>query len=170
MSIEFLSVSPFSINMRVLINKRGHTFDGYTGVVHDYRVHQGKVKHIDIRLDDGQDMKGGNGFTFVSPKALIKLTWGKSMNRQAELTKRFRKCAWGRLYWKANDRRNLRAFESDDVCIVRDGTVTIHYKTIEGFIEELEEWEMWEAIVTEDMREDYGDGESGGNHSHIEVR
>ena len=30
------------------------------------------------------------------------------MNRRKELTKRFRKVAWGRLYWKAHDRRDLR--------------------------------------------------------------
>lgn len=76
MSIEFLLTNHFPINMRVLINKRGHTFDGYTGLVHDHRVYKGKVRYIDIRLDDGQDMKGGNGFTFVAPKSLIKLTWG----------------------------------------------------------------------------------------------
>ena len=92
------------------------------------------------------------------------------MNRKTELTKRFRKVAWGRLYWKANDSRGLRIFDSDDVCIVRDGTATIHYKTIEAFIEELEEWEQWEAIVAEDMQDDYGDGDSGGNSSHVEVR
>lgn len=71
-------------------------------------------------------------------------------NRKA-LTRRFRKVAWGRLYRKAHDRRDLRMFDSDDVCIVMDGSAAIHYKTIEAFIEELEEWEMCEAVVAEDM-------------------
>jgi hypothetical protein len=61
----------------VLINKRGHTFDGYTGIVHSYHALNGKIKRYEIRLDDGQDLKGGNGFTLVTPKSLIKLTWGK---------------------------------------------------------------------------------------------
>lgn len=65
----------------------------------------------------------------------------RAKNRKKELTKRFRKAAWGRLYWKANDHRGLRMFESDDVCIVMDGSVTIHYKSIEAFVKELEEWE-----------------------------
>ena len=76
------------------------------------------------------------------------------MNRRKELTKRFRKCAWGRLYWKAHDRRDLRMFDSDDVCIVMDGSATIHYKSIEAFVEELEEWEHWESVVSEDMAEE----------------
>jgi hypothetical protein len=92
------------------------------------------------------------------------------MNRRRELTKRFRKVAWGRLFWKANDRRGLRLFDSDDVCIVRDGIATIHYKSIETFIAELEDWEMWEAIVAEDMQEDYGEVDSGGNRSHKNTR
>ena len=78
MNREFLPQTYVSKGTRVLINKRGHTFDGYTGIVHDYRVYQGKVKHVEIRLDDGQDMKGGDGFTFVAPRSLIKLTLGQS--------------------------------------------------------------------------------------------
>lgn len=74
------------------------------------------------------------------------------MNRKEGLTARFRKVAWGKLHWKSDDTMREH-FDSDDVCIVRDGTATIHYKTIEAFIADLEEWEMWEAIVVEDMKE-----------------
>lgn len=92
------------------------------------------------------------------------------MNRKKELTRRFRNVAWGRLYWKDANWRWRNVFDSDDVCIVRDGTVTIHYKSLEAFVEELEEWEYWESIVVEDMQDDYGDGDSGGNSGHKEVR
>ena len=74
----------------------------------------------------------------------------KQHQTRQHLTRRFRKVAWGRLYWKAHDRRDLRSFESDDVCIVVDGSETIHYKTLDAFLEELKEWEYWERVVKED--------------------
>lgn len=60
------------------------------------------------------------------------------MKRRKELTDRFRKVAWGRLYWKANHHHYTRKFDSDDVCIVRNGAAAIHYKTIEAFVSDLE--------------------------------
>lgn len=66
------------IGTRVLINKTGHTFNRYTGVVTQYHAFNGKIKQYEILLDDGQDVKGGNGVTFVAPKSLIKLTWDSS--------------------------------------------------------------------------------------------
>lgn len=54
-----------------------------------------------------------------------------------ELTKRFRKVAWGRLYWRLHN-MSMRRFDSDDVCIVKRGMATTHYKTLDAFIEHLE--------------------------------
>ena len=71
------------------------------------------------------------------------------MKRRKELTTRFRKVAWGRLYWKKNQHHYTRRFDSDDVCVVMDGTTSIHYKTIEAFIEELENAEALDKQVAQ---------------------
>lgn len=67
------------------------------------------------------------------------------MKRKAQLTKRFRKASWGRLYWKSNNPR-MRRFNSDDVCIVLSGGVSIHYKSIEAFVYDLEQQEKYGFI------------------------
>jgi len=41
--------------------------------------------------------------------------------------------------------------ESDDVCIVRDGTATMHYKTMEAFLTELENAESLDADVKKNV-------------------
>lgn len=76
------------------------------------------------------------------------------MNRKIELTERFKKVAWGKLYWKPIDELSTASFDGDDVCIVKDGTATIHYKSMEAFVADLEEWEMWEEVVAEEMKND----------------
>lgn len=63
------------------------------------------------------------------------------------LTKRFRKVAWGRLYWRYHYGRPNQHIDSDDVCIVRDGTLTTHYKTMAAFIEDLEHAEETDKNV-----------------------
>lgn len=94
-----------------------------------------------------------------------------TVNQKSDIRKRFRKVAWGRLYWKANDRRDSRKFDSDDVCIVQDGVVSTHYKTLEALIEDIEDAEAeFQRSKVWDYAEDYGDGECGGNRSHVEVR
>jgi len=76
------------------------------------------------------------------------------MRDYVDLSVRFRKVAWGRLAWRDTMSSEFAPyFDADDVCIVRDGTETIHYKTLDAFVSDLEEWEMWEAIVAEDMGE-----------------
>jgi|GEM_PF-4139689 len=59
------------------------------------------------------------------------------MNR-TELAKRFRKVAWGRLYWKNRNTRWRNRFDREDVCIVKNGTSTTHYHTLDTFIRDLE--------------------------------
>lgn len=44
---------------------------------------------------------------------------------------RFRRVAWGRLYWK-RARASWKRFDSDDICVVKNGGVTIHYKTLDA--------------------------------------
>lgn len=73
------------------------------------------------------------------------------MNRRADLQKRFRKVAWGRLYFNYGRNRSLQHMESDDVMIVRDGSLTTHYKTIKAFIEDLEEAERLDADVKKNV-------------------
>lgn len=53
-------------------------------------------------------------------------------SRRADLTRRYRRVSWGRLYWKAAN-PNMKRFDTDDVCIVVSGTVTTHYKTVDRF-------------------------------------
>lgn len=61
---------------------------------------------------------------------------------RAHLSRRWRKVGYGRLYWKANNRRWLRDFfESDDVCVVVDGPARTHYKTLAAFLEDIEDLE-----------------------------
>lgn len=62
--------------------------------------------------------------------------------RRKQLSRRWRKVGYGRLYWKANNRGRWRDFfESDDVCVVTDGPARTHYKTMDAFLEELEDLE-----------------------------
>lgn len=58
-------------------------------------------------------------------------------SQRGEITRRFRRVAWGRLYWRRANPR-MRRFESDDVAIVRNGVVTTHYKTLEALIADIE--------------------------------
>ena len=62
------------------------------------------------------------------------------MASRDEITARYRKLKdwrWGRLYWKRNDRRGSRRFDSDDVAIIKDGGLTTHYKNITALIEDI---------------------------------
>jgi hypothetical protein len=70
-----------------------------------------------------------------------------TMNRRKDLVKRFRKVAWGRLYWNMGRNSLMQHMDGDDVCIVRDGTLTTHYKTIDAFVEELENAEELDQDV-----------------------
>lgn len=63
------------------------------------------------------------------------------MNRREQITRRFRKVAWGRLYWRRANAR-MRRFENDDVCIVMNGVVTTHYKSLAALIEDIEREEQ----------------------------
>jgi len=56
---------------------------------------------------------------------------------KAEIIKRFRGVAWGRLYWKSNNPR-MRRFMSDDICLVKSGTSCIHYQCLSALIEDIE--------------------------------
>ena len=62
-------------------------------------------------------------------------------DQQQQLTRRFREVAWGRLYWKRNN-STMQRFDSDDVCIVKNGTVTTHYKSLDAFLEDVKEAEQ----------------------------
>ncbi len=53
-----------------------------------------------------------------------------------KITKRFRKVAWGRLYWAQNN-PNMRRFDSEDVCIVKNGTSCTHYQTVSSLVREI---------------------------------
>lgn len=61
------------------------------------------------------------------------------MNRHEEVMKKWRKeKIGGRLYWRFNNRRWYRFFDSGDVAIWREGAFSIHFKSvvaIEEFIE-----------------------------------
>lgn len=59
------------------------------------------------------------------------------MNQRAQITRRFRKVAFGRLYWKRNN-PTMRRFDSDDVAIVMNGVVSTHYKTLAALLEDIE--------------------------------
>ena len=58
------------------------------------------------------------------------------MSRES-LIRRYRKVSWGRLLWKSKRSANKR-FESDDICIVKNGVLTTHYKNMEAFIRDIE--------------------------------
>lgn len=73
-------------------------------------------------------------------------------DRRDELRQRFRKVAWGRLTWVTHFGRRTQFMDSDDVAIVRDGTMTIHYKTLAAFIEDLEEAERLDREVKEMLK------------------
>lgn len=89
---------------------------------------------------------GGEEYSVkVSDVKVEQVTTAK--NRKPELSRRFRKVAWGRLYWNSYRTRFTRLFDSDDVCVVRDGTGTIHYKSLDAFIKVLEEWEATDRDV-----------------------
>lgn len=62
------------------------------------------------------------------------------MNQRREITRRFRRVAWGRLYWRFRNPR-MRRFDSDDIAIVRNGVVTTHYKTLKALVADIEEAE-----------------------------
>lgn len=66
------------------------------------------------------------------------------MNRRKELTRRFRKVAWGRLYWR--NRRWWRVFDNDDVAVVRNGTITHHYHTLAALEAEIAEAEHYAQL------------------------
>lgn len=60
--------------------------------------------------------------------------------KRSQLIRRYRRVSWGRLFWKGKN-PSMRRFDSNDVCIVLNGVVAIHYKTMEAFIEAIEEAE-----------------------------
>jgi hypothetical protein len=70
------------------------------------------------------------------------------MNRKQQITKRYRKVSWGRLFWRNPHNSRMQHMDSDDVCIIRDGALTAHYKTLAAFLEDLEEWERLTAPTT----------------------
>ena len=57
------------------------------------------------------------------------------VNRKA-IVARYRKVSWGRLLWKKSNPR-MRVFDRDDVCVVRNGTVTVHYKTLDALLDDI---------------------------------
>ena len=54
-----------------------------------------------------------------------------------EIIKRFRKVAWGRLYWK-NKNHRMRRFNSDDICVVIHGTSCTHYQCLDALVADIE--------------------------------
>lgn len=69
------------------------------------------------------------------------------MAGKTELRRRFRKVAWGRLYWVTRFGRRNQFMDSDDVAIVRDGTLTTHYKTLAALEEDIVEAERVDREV-----------------------
>lgn len=61
-------------------------------------------------------------------------------SQRQRITKRFRKVAWGRLYWKRSNPR-MRRFDTDDVAIVMNGVVSTHYKTLAALVADIEQAE-----------------------------
>lgn len=61
-------------------------------------------------------------------------------DRKKAIVARYRKVSWGRLLWKKSN-PTMRVFDRDDVCVVRNGGVTIHYKSIEALLEQIAEAE-----------------------------
>lgn len=81
------------------------------------------------------------------------------MNRKTELTRRFRAVSWGRLYWNKGRNRLMQHMDSDDVCIVRDGSLTTHYKTIEAFEREIKNAEDYGEQQQRDMADAIAESE-----------
>ena len=68
------------------------------------------------------------------------------LSQREELTKRYRKVSWGRLYWKRGNRRYLRDFfDSDDVAVIIHAPLRTHYKSISALRDDIEQAELWEA-------------------------
>lgn len=65
---------------------------------------------------------------------------GQKTNKNA-ISKRYRKVSWGRLYWKHRN-SSLTIFESGDVAVVRNGTLTIHYKTVNALLSDISKHEL----------------------------
>jgi hypothetical protein len=59
-----------------------------------------------------------------------------------KIVRRFRKVAWGRLYWKSHYSINRGMFDSDDVCVVKSGTVRMHYKSVGALLKDIEAMEI----------------------------
>jgi hypothetical protein len=90
----------------------------------------------------------------------------------SKLVRRFRKVAWGRLYWNKGRNSLMQHMDSDDMCIVKSGTITNHYKTMAAFIHDLEgieEYEKLKADMEYDLA-DYENGDGQANRSFINVR
>ena len=64
-------------------------------------------------------------------------------SQREQIIRRFRKVAFGRLYWRRSNPR-MRRFDSDDVAIVINGVVSTHYKTLAALIADIEEAEASE--------------------------
>lgn len=58
----------------------------------------------------------------------------------AQIIRRYRRVSWGRLSFRSKRSKNKR-FDSDDVCIVVNGVVTTHFKSMEALIRAIEERE-----------------------------
>jgi hypothetical protein len=58
-----------------------------------------------------------------------------------ELTRRWRKSGFGRLYWKRQNWKWRNFWDSDDIAAIRDGGVSIHIKSMDALKNLVEEVE-----------------------------
>ena len=54
------------------------------------------------------------------------------------LTAKWRKCGWGRLYWRSANQRS-RVWDSGDIAKLIDGAVRTHFKSVGALMDELTE-------------------------------
>jgi len=71
----------------------------------------------------------------------MEITPATRLPGRTEIVRRFRKVAWGRLYWRRNN-PNSRQFDSDDIAMVRNGVVTTHYTSTTALLEDIEREEQ----------------------------
>jgi len=57
---------------------------------------------------------------------------------KAYYVNQWRKVGWGRLYWRSSHRRWRTFFDSDDICVIKDGTASMHVKSLRGLDELIE--------------------------------
>lgn len=62
--------------------------------------------------------------------------------RRQEITRRYRKVCWGRLYWNSKNSRFRRLFDAGDVAVIVTTTgLRIHYWTLDALVNEIESME-----------------------------